>query len=114
MKELIDNNVLRKDPDIPNLYRFNPDIIVQGSEQKRRAILTIYRNLDDDNEEMTLDEEKLAIEQSAKMISEIANDSDIIDIDVDEEQSARKSGIGIIGALKARSVTLMQKLSEEK
>ena len=84
IKELIAGDVLRKDPEIPNLYRFNPSLIVKGSADKRRALITLY-NYGDDNQEITIQEEKKLIEDISKKIATTAaavEDKKVIDVDL--------------------------------
>lgn len=48
VKELVENNVIRKDKNISSLYIFNPDLIVKGNSNKRNKILIEYINRSDD------------------------------------------------------------------
>jgi len=101
IKELIAGDVLRKDPEIQNLYRFNPSLIVKGSADKRRALITLY-NYGDDNQEITIQEEKKLIEDISKKIATTAaavEDKKVIDVDLvkeDKDVDKKKKVIGVL------------------
>lgn len=52
IKELLASNVLKKDQEISNLYRFNPSLIINNPMNRRCALITLYNyiDMDGDNE----------------------------------------------------------------
>lgn len=74
INELIENNVLKRDKEVSQLYFFNPDIIIKGDSNKRQRLLIEYNFLDekkDIKESKKLKENIKEITEKGKMIEQI-------------------------------------------